>query len=213
MASDPASERRADEAALVQAAQRGDRDATARLVSRYADVLFRGVVLPRVGHRADAEDIVRETIARAVSRLSDFRYREETGFYPWLRTIAERLVIDRARRLDARARAEERYEAEVRTLAPPGSASLEADALLAEERRIARARLDRALSTLRPRYRRVIELRVIEERSREDAARELDVSLGTLDVLLHRALAALRAALTDPTPSPIASEDDAKESR
>lgn len=197
--------REEDEAALVRAAQRGDRRATERLLARYADALFRGFVLPRVGHREDAEDLVREAIARAVARLPELQYREATGFYPWLRTIAERLVIDRARRLDAHARGQERYEAEVRTLAPRAAPSLEADALLAEERASAKARVDRAMAQLRPRYRRVIELRILEERSRDEAARELDVTVGTLDVLLHRALAQLRERMTNDPPAPDAS--------
>jgi RNA polymerase sigma-70 factor (ECF subfamily) len=192
----PPSDRAIDERELVRAAQRGDRAAIDALVSRYAGPLFAGFVLPRVGHRADAEDLVRETIARAVERLPSFVYREETGFYPWLRTIAERLVIDRARRLETRTRGAERYGAEVRTLAPTTVRSTESDAIEAEEKALAKARLDRALGEIPPRYRRVIELRVLEERSREDAARELGVTLGNLDVLVHRALAALRARIT-----------------
>ncbi len=199
---DPASdvtsahERAAGEGALVRAAQRGDRAAIDALMARFAPPLFAGFVLPRVGHRADAEDLVRETIARAVERLPSFVYREETGFYPWLRTIAERLVIDRARRLETRSRGAERYETEVRTLAPASVRSIESDAIEAEEKALARGRLERAMSELLPRYRKVIELRVLEEKSREECASELGVTLGNLDVLVHRALAALRARMT-----------------
>lgn len=199
---DPASdvtsahERAVGEEALVRAAQRGDRAAIDALMARFAPPLFAGFVLPRVGHRADAEDLVRETIARAVERLPSFAYRSETGFYPWLRTIAERLVIDRARRLETRGRGAERYDAEVRTLAPTTVRSLEADAIESQEKALARARLDRAMGEIPPRYRKVIELRVLEEKSREECASELGVTLGNLDVLVHRALAALRARMT-----------------
>jgi len=51
------------------------------------------------------------------------------------------------------------------------------------------------LSTLNPRYAQAIRLRVLEEQSREDAARALGVSVATFDVVLHRALAALKRAL------------------
>jgi RNA polymerase sigma-70 factor (ECF subfamily) len=51
------------------------------------------------------------------------------------------------------------------------------------------------LGRIHPRYALAIRLRVLEERSREDAARELDVSVATFDVVLHRAMAALRKAL------------------
>jgi RNA polymerase sigma-70 factor (ECF subfamily) len=185
-----------DERALVEAAQRGDRAALERLLGHHAQALFAGVVLPRVGHRADAEDLVREAVARAVERLPTFVYREETGFYPWLRTIAERLVIDRARRLEAAARGADRYEAEVRTLAPAAARSVESEAIEREERAGARAALERALAELNPRYRRVIELRVIEEKSRDECAALLGVTVANLDVLVHRALTALRSRMT-----------------
>jgi RNA polymerase sigma-70 factor (ECF subfamily) len=38
-------------------------------------------------------------------------------------------------------------------------------------------------------------LRVLEERSREEVARELGVTVATFDVVLHRAMAALRKVL------------------
>jgi len=188
-----------NERALVLAAQRGDRAAIEALFAHHAPALFAGFVLPRVGHRADAEDLVRGTVARAVERLPSFVYREETGFYPRLRVIAERLVIDRARRLDTARRGASRYDAEVRTLAPTSVRSIETEAIEREEKAMARAALERALGEITPRYRRVIELRVLEERSREECASTLGVTVGNLDVLVHRALAALRARMT-PTP-------------
>jgi RNA polymerase sigma-70 factor (ECF subfamily) len=63
-----------------------------------------------------------------------------------------------------------------------------------QERSLARSQLDRALATLNDRYRRAVELRVLEERPREDCAAALGVTVGNFDVILHRALAALRKA-------------------
>jgi RNA polymerase sigma factor (sigma-70 family) len=62
---------------------------------------------------------------------------------------------------------------------------------------VARARVDRVLGRINPRYARAIRLRVLEERSREQAAAELEVSVSTFDVVLHRAMAALRKALAN----------------
>ena len=53
------------------------------------------------------------------------------------------------------------------------------------------------LGRINPRYADVIRLRVLEERSREEAARTLGVSVATFDVVLHRAMAALRKALPE----------------
>jgi RNA polymerase sigma-70 factor (ECF subfamily) len=40
-------------------------------------------------------------------------------------------------------------------------------------------------------------MRILEERSREEAALALGVSVATFDVVLHRAMAALRKALSE----------------
>ena len=48
------------------------------------------------------------------------------------------------------------------------------------------------LARLNPRYRRALELRFFEERSRQECAAALEVKLGTFDVLLLRALRAFR---------------------
>jgi RNA polymerase sigma-70 factor (ECF subfamily) len=64
-----------------------------------------------------------------------------------------------------------------------------------EDAEDARARLDRALEKLNPRYKLAIVRRVIEEKTREDAARELNVTVATFDVVLHRAMTALRKEL------------------
>ena len=56
--------------------------------------------------------------------------------------------------------------------------------------------LERAVAS-NPRYADAIRLRVLEERSRDEAAQTLGVSVATFDVVLHRAMAALRKALSE----------------
>ena len=48
------------------------------------------------------------------------------------------------------------------------------------------------LEAINPRYRRAIELRFLEDKSREECAGAMEVKLGTFDVLLLRALRAFR---------------------
>jgi RNA polymerase sigma factor (sigma-70 family) len=179
---------------LCQAASEGDREATRELLVHFGDPLFSGVILPRVGSRADAEDLLRETMLRAVESIGRFEWREGAGLWPWLRRIAINLVADHGRRLQARRRLEEGYAAEVRTLPPRVEAGAEAALIAEEERRLCREQLVRALSSLGERYRRALELRLVEGRSREEAAEALGVTVGTFDVVLHRATKALRRA-------------------
>jgi RNA polymerase sigma-70 factor (ECF subfamily) len=70
------------------------------------------------------------------------------------------------------------------------------------DREAARAKVDDALSRIHPRYAKVIRMRILEERPREEVAAELEVTPATFDVLLHRAVAALKKALSG------AQEDD-----
>jgi RNA polymerase sigma-70 factor (ECF subfamily) len=66
-----------------------------------------------------------------------------------------------------------------------------------QERQVQRARIETALDGLAERYRLAIELRLIQELTREDCARRLDVTIGTFDVLLFRAVRAFRKQFGD----------------
>jgi RNA polymerase sigma-70 factor (ECF subfamily) len=65
----------------------------------------------------------------------------------------------------------------------------------------ARSRLERALEKINPRYASAIRWRIIEERPREEVAQMLGVSTATFDVVLHRAMTALRKAIAPEDPS------------
>ena len=69
-----------------------------------------------------------------------------------------------------------------------------ADAMLIadQERRAHRERIEVAMELLAERYRLAIELRLIQELSREECAKRLNVTIGTFDVLLFRAVRAFR---------------------
>ena len=64
----------------------------------------------------------------------------------------------------------------------------------------ARAKLELGLTKIHPRYASAIRLRIIEERPREEVAAELGVSNSTFDVVLHRAMTALRKAIARACP-------------
>ena len=62
---------------------------------------------------------------------------------------------------------------------------------------LCRARVESLLSRIHPRYADAIRLRVLEERPRQEAALALGVAVGTFDVVLHRAMVALRKVLNE----------------
>lgn len=59
------------------------------------------------------------------------------------------------------------------------------------------ARLEACIAGLSPPQRAVVALRLFEERSGEDVARDLGIQRGHVDVLVHRAKASLRACMCD----------------
>jgi len=161
-----------------------------RLVERYAQPLYGTVILPRLGDSASAEEVLRDTLATAVEKIKRFTWQGKS-IYPWLRQIAINKVYDvhrqskRSRRL---------ADAMVHEVATETDSESHADAMLMadEERRAHRARIDLALDLLAERYRLAIELRLIQELTREDCAKRLNVTIGTFDVLLFRAVRAFR---------------------
>lgn len=183
------------ERVLCEAARAGDRLALAQLLRTHGPALYRSVLLPRLGSEAAAQDALADTYVRVVERFGQFEWRG-CGVYPWLRVIAMRIALDvlRARRRetlfdpDDLTRAVDRAERDLEE---------GVDARLCERRdaEAAKAKLESALTAINSRYALAIRLRVLEERSREEAASTLGVSVSTLDVVLHRALKALKKAM------------------
>jgi RNA polymerase sigma-70 factor (ECF subfamily) len=180
----------AQEHRLVEEAQHGNLDAMRPLLERYAAPLYGTVILPRLGDTASAEEVLRDTLATAVEKIQRFTWQGKS-IYPWLRQIAINKVYDvhrqskRSRRL---------ADAMVHELAVESDPATHADAQLIadQERRAHRARIDRTLAQLQDRYRLAIELRLVQELSREDCAQRLAIAIGTFDVLLFRAIRAFR---------------------
>jgi len=184
---------------LVEKAQRGDRVAMGELLRKYGNALYASVLLPRLGSEAAAKDALGETYAKVVERIDRFTW-QNVGFYPWLRTVALRVALDalRARKRTVLWEAED-LQREVdasQTTTPLDQAVQEK-----RDREAAKARVEAALNKIHERYARAIRLRVIEERPREEVAKELGVTPATFDVLLHRATAALKKALEKEEPN------------
>lgn len=182
----------AHERELCARAVAGDARALRALLDHFAPPLHDAVILPRVGSRPEAAEILEDTLSRAVERIADFRWEGPAGLWPWLRRIAIHRIVDGVRMRSAERRMTERYGAEVTALPPRIEAGAEAAMIEAEELASRQKQLESALAALNERYRRAIELRIFEEQSREACAAALGVTVPTFDVVLHRALAALK---------------------
>ncbi len=182
----------AEERALCVRAQEGDRAALGQLLRRHGPRLYRAVLLPRLGSAALAEEALSITFVKVVERFDRFQW-QGLGVYPWLRVIALRTALDllRARRRELLFAPEEL----ARELDAAEDDARSAAALEQHDLALARQRVTECLDALPPRYARAITLRVLEERSREEAAALLEVTVGTFDVLLHRSLSSLKKIL------------------
>lgn len=184
------------ERSLCARACAGDRQALADLLRAHGPRLYRSVLLPRLGSTAAAEDALSTTYLRVVERITQFRW-QDLGFYPWLRSVALNVAMDQLRK----RRHESLFEpSDIERELERGDANDGSEtAALLEQRDLeaARQRVASVLETLNPRYARAIRLRILEEASRESAAEALGVSVATFDVVLHRAMAALKRALNE----------------
>ena len=167
---------------IVELAAAGDHDAWEQI---YRNVYPRLRVYAARQVGADgADDVVNETMTRAVAGIGGFRW-EPTGIDPWLFGIARRVAVDHHRKA-GRARRLNRSAGLSDVGAQPGDA-----VELADEHAAVRAAFDQ----LTPSERELLELRVIAGLSAEQSAVVLGKRAGAVRVAQSRALARLRQIL------------------
>src|SRR5215510_12018088 len=175
---------------LVEEAQQGNLDAMRPILERYAAPLYGTVILPRLGDAATAEEVLRDTLATAVEKIRRFTWQGKS-IYPWMRQIAINKVYDLHRQSKRSRRLADAMVHEVQVESDPASHA-DAQLIADQERRAHRDRIDQTMGQLQDRYRLAIELRLVQELSREDCAQRLGVTIGTFDVLLFRAVRSFR---------------------
>jgi len=189
LANDGADEKLAWELRCLERIRRGNRAAFGELYTAFAQPLYAEVLLPRLGSAAAAEEALAETFRAALEKLGD--YRPQGGsIFGWLARIAMNKATDHHRHRARTGRALASFESLIAPLRE--TPELEAEGRI-DGRRL-RAAVDHVLSRLPARYRRAIELRMLEDLPRAECAARMEISIGTFDVLLLRALRAFREA-------------------
>jgi RNA polymerase sigma-70 factor (ECF subfamily) len=181
------------EAALLDAARRRDPGAFKELVSRYGPRIFR-LAQNITRNREDAEEVSQDSFTRAFLHMDAFR--GDSRFYTWLVRIAinQSLMKLRTRRsrelhLDRPATTDEVTSfAEVADNAP----TPEQRYSQVELRQILAA----AMSKLPMTFREVLLLREVEERSTEETARMLGLSISAVKSRALRGRQKLHEVLT-----------------
>lgn len=156
-----------------------------RLVLPEVDVMWR-VAISLTRNRADAEDLVQESLLRAYRAIESF-----DGRYPraWLLTILRNTERNRHRR----RRPELLSDPDIAEERGPRTEADEVERR-AEDREFDRA-VTRALGHLPENFRRVVELVDVDGLTYQEAADVLDVPIGTVMSRLHRARRRIREQL------------------
>jgi RNA polymerase sigma-70 factor (ECF subfamily) len=146
---------------------------------------------------AEVEDLVQETFLRVIAAVS--RFEGHSAFGTWLYRLAHNTCVDSFRR-EIRQRAHQTGKDDREILEhflADGQPEEWGDPEAQLEHELASCYAGWLLSTLSPQSRRVVQLRLLDGRSTEEAARMLGTTTDAVKSRLRRARAQLRAAVKD----------------
>ena len=188
---------RADEAAIIRAAQQGDADAFEQLVRSYDQNVLR-MALNLLHSQEDARDVYQEAFLRVYRSLPKFRF--DCSFSTWLYRIVANLCLDQLRK--RKVRREE--PPSVETAGGPVDRFQflpEQRADVDPERQMTSAevntRIGEVLDRLTPRERLVFEMRHFQGMRLRSIGDALGVTEEAAKNCLFRATQKMRAALGD----------------
>jgi RNA polymerase sigma-70 factor (ECF subfamily) len=172
-------------------ARRGDTEAYGLLVRAHQDLIY-ALVYRSVRDGAVAEELTQDVFLKAFRSLEMFR--GESKFTTWLYRIAVNLCHDQRESLSARNRSRETSLDDVGPVsAEPATPAGRPDQVL-EANEMA-STFQAGLDMLDPKYREAFLLRHGEDRSYEEIAEMLGLSVSNAKVRVHRAREMLLAAL------------------
>ena len=181
---------RLSEPALLAGARGGDPVSFESLCAPHTGRLLK-TALNITGNREDAEDAVQNSLMRAFVRINEFR--GASSFSTWLTRIVinSALMIRRKNRSSRYVFIDDTSEGGEGWLKfeIPHSAPDPDQIFVARERRTA---LRKAISSLRPSLRSVVEIGHLREFSTKETARVLNISVATAKARLFHARAKLR---------------------
>ena len=169
---------------LVKQAIQGDQKAYAELLDRYRDAIYY-TLLKMVNNSSDAEDLTIEAFGKAFKNLR--QYTPNFAFSTWLFKIASNNAIDFMRQkkkqnnisIDENLRDTDSVPINIRSDHPTPE-----ETMISEQRiRMVRA----VVAKLKPRYRKLVELRYFYEYTYEEISAEMGLPIGTVKAQLHRA--------------------------
>jgi len=174
------------DAELIVAARSGVEKAFAQLMTRYKDPIY-FMLLRMVKNKLDAEDLTIESFGKAFANIH--QYEPHFAFSTWLFCIASNNAIDHLRKkrvvtvpLESSARIDKNIGIEYNYFAKTHTDNPEETYIKEQNANLLRT----SVSSLKPRYRTLLEMRYFMEYSYAEIAQELNLPLGTVKVQLFR---------------------------
>lgn len=174
------------DAELLKKAQDGNAEAFGELYERHAQAVFR-FLYSHLSNRLDAEDLTGDVFLRSWRSLPGYRERG-APFVAYLLRVARNALIDFYRRTS------KAQEEDIENTIVPDKAAGPVEVVGAQ---LESQELRQTLQQLATDYRAVLTLRFISELSVAETSQVMGKSEGSVRVLQHRALVALRKLLED----------------
>lgn len=176
--------------ALIERAQRGDRDAVDQLVIKYQARAYQ-FAYRLTGNSDDASDLVAEAFVRVYTALP--RFRKDSQFTTWLFRIVTNCFLDQKKKQSRRPTTQlddARIDADAHSTIVDQESPVESS-----ERAEREQVMQNAISELPESQRAMIVMFHVENLSYEDIAAAMDMPIGTVKSRLNRARLALREIL------------------
>lgn len=164
-----------DEQRLVKRLRNGENGAMKEFYSQYAPYL-KGVCSRYLSDKEDAKDVFQNALVRIITHTTEFRYQRQGSLQAW----ATRIVVHEALRFirDNKRHELTEWDDDVMQLPEVDDPPI---------RDIPPEVIHQMVRQLPTGYRTVFNLHVIEDKSHDEIARLLGISIGTSTSQLHRA--------------------------
>jgi len=167
---------------IITAAKSGNEQAYKKLMDRYRDSIYY-MLLKMIKNKNDAEDLTIESLGKAFKNID--KYSHDFAFSTWLYKIAFNHCIDFIRKKKIVTTSieltNEKGETYIRPIIDNGL-SPEAAYIKAQKAQILRE----TITTLKPHYQKLVNLRYYKEFSYIEISKELNIPIGTVKAQLFR---------------------------